>query len=1163
MIKYDAPSITSLRVIKLGANFIQLRWDDVGSNFFYIIESTTVGEEGQEYGWVQVDYGSEPTWFGSNLIPNTKYKFRIATTHRKMNQSEYVYSEVIETFSENAYTITTMSNFIPSYDFIQKKLVKNQFDYIDFNNDKIQASLMNENFVYDPGIANITNVENYIASDDEYHEILGSVEKICGDINRIYLGVTDRVVYAFERYQNYAKVSNDGGQNWYYYQAVNDRVGYPIGENVMYQNENTSFLLGYDYAFYGRKVDEIRFSSDIHWWSDDQLTFVKLDVGSSIPFKTMIFGNFARYPDDIRRKVEAQCANNRWLYAVAENNVRRILIKGAPVDSEGKIQWDETVYKICDNDNIVVKKMDILNGVCYALVTGEVKEAGLDRRNPDNIIDSEYRGIYRFDEFYVPEVFTLGDYTADGYENGVNVADKKVTFFPNGTHVGKVSSSWETRVFKGKTHGTLMSVKSTIFDNKDSFVFSADIYEEDGTTVNEEKLAKFKEDFEYPAVFDLYIENGEYVKPSVPNGGEWVRVYGNTEYERSLIEHKYSNMSVDGTSLFVNGANYTYKDVIDDPETVEKYDSVDVAKKYKSDYSFLSKKKVYLYQVRTEDGETFKFEPARYYNEAAFHYMHLTGERVWKNHENKVVLVTPEMKYQYTTDIDRLVNKEVWDRGEVTFYLEDVHFNKFSKYCNGILIHKRYDRESGFGGEIVGYYEYPYRVRDAASIIWKPENVVLSASLINQTREIVEEKEISTGMVDPDISPLMSVMGPEAYLNDSNFSKFCEYYLKFLSEGTESYYGKLLNFVKNKYPREKESFTYLWSEMRRRNIYLDEKKRDEVVRFFESKATNFYSSKGTADSYKFLFKLLYNADVEIEVESSVGIDYDIFVKSTNINQDLVGRTIYTKTGRANVTYIEKQFVDGQLRWKVTIHNLVGKFIEGQNIRSETTAFEGLITRGVKGKELAYSDIDYINRSRSYYVMRIKSELNTARYRDDVLRFVHPVGFGFIGVTLLTVFINSGISMRHVETMLNLNKAFRFDAGLPAKTPKFKTQIDPDSSPSDPLPLFNRLTGELVEVELPQTDFDINAWNTAINESTGEVFEVRDYEADEGDMIVDGVTYTASERRTNMSPLFSDFSNRFTDFRLLVENRLKDDIKNPRDVSKLVDKKEPTQINIGE
>ena len=188
---------------------------------------------------------------------------------------------------------------------------------------------------------------------------------------------------------------------------------------------------------------------------------------------------------------------------------------------------------------------------------------------------------------------------------------------------------------------------------------------------------------------------------------------------------------------------------------------------------------------------------------------------------------------------------------------------------------------------------------------------------------------------------------------------------------------------------------------------------------------------------------MYNEDVEIDIESNNGLEYDIVVQSDNITEDLAGRTIYTATGRSNVTYIERHYAKGKLQWRLTIHNLMGRFISGQEIKSERTSFEGMIVQGVRGKDMSSNTIEYINRSRAYYVMKIKSQLPTSRYRDDVLRFVHPVGFGFIGITLLSMFINAGLSLKHVETIINTYKTYRWDAGLPSVYPDRVAVLGPN------------------------------------------------------------------------------------------------------------------------
>ena len=1160
----NAPGITSLRITQLGANFVHLQWDSVGSNFFYVVEYALVSQaqssENEGLNWLSLGVTQDPEWFDSALLAESEYKYRIAVSFPGLDQSEWEYTEIFETFTINAYTVSSLSQTLPNQHFITEKLENNDVSYVDFNNDAIYATLMDEDFTYDSGIANISNVSNFILEDSEHHEVQGSISRVCSDVDRTSLGYNNGVIYVFETYQNQVKVSNDGGQNWWYYNAlIGGRVGDPLTPCVLYQNNNTSFVLGYDQVYYGRSADIVRFGSTLTRWSNDEFTFTKPEVEGEIPFPTLGFTAYSNYPDNIKRKVEAQAGSDDWIYAVAEDNFRRIVTRNSRTGDDGEggtvRLWDAETYNITNNPLTVVKKLDILNGVCYALVTGEVEDMTKDRRDIDNILPSEHAGVYRFDEYYVPDDFTFGDFTYVDFDDGVDFVDgidinrRIAVFVPDGSHVGLVRANWAGREFVGRTNGTVMTVTNAEDVYSDGFEFSADIYEQDGITLDPVKVALFNEDFAFPATFDIVTDNPE-LKPA---SGDWVRVYGVDELERSFISPRYSNMSTDGSSVFVSCMTYKKSFTVDDPDLPESDEwgmDVNEAVRYNSEYGYNSDKKIHFHLIKTFDGITFNRAPQRYYAEAEFNYMHAYGERIWKNHENKAVVVNPSKQFTYRVDEERLVNKETFDKGKVTFTLDNIEFRQFSKYSNGIMIHKSLGNTSG--GEIVAYYEFPYRVRDNVSVIWRPEYELLQANLQQQTREVEFEPEIPTGLVDPDLSPLIRKMGPETYFGDGElFTKFGEYYLQFISQGTNSHYNKLLNLIRNKYPREENSFEWLWSEVRRRNIYLNAEKRDEVVRFFEANAANFYSSKGTEASYKFLFKLLYNADVEVETESSVGLDYDIVVSSTNIDKDLVGRIVYTKTGRASVTYIERVYEDGLLRWKITIHNLTGAFTEGQELLSETSAFTGEILRGIRGKELAYSDLDYINRDRSYYVMRIKSELNTATWRNDVIRFVHPVGFGFIGVTLLTVFINGGISMVHNQTIVDLMKTHRWDAGLPTTWSETTNTPDPDSpNPLDPEPLFDDF-GEVVEIDrvvggVGGSEFDVAEWEDAIDTDTGLVFEARDYDNDEDLYDVGLGPQLPSERRLKGSPLFSAFSTRFTDFKSITEERLKDDGLLPRD-----------------
>jgi hypothetical protein len=473
--------------------------------------------------------------------------------------------------------------------------------------------------------------------------------------------------------------------------------------------------------------------------------------------------------------------------------------------------------------------------------------------------------------------------------------------------------------------------------------------------------------------------------------------------------------------------------------------------------------------------------------------------------------------------------KEVWNKGDCTVYFPNIEFNNFTQYSNGVIFYKQ-------SGELIGYFEFNYRVKDNVRIVWKPTTVFLKAFLQNQTREVPWVPDDNDGYNNPDLRPFLTKMIPDSYLLDgSNYEKFCEYYLQYISDGYGTSYNNLVNLIRDKYPKEEHSWEYMWSEIYKRNIYLNKEKRDLVSRFFETRKNDFYSTKGIEASYKFLFKVLYNEEVEIDIESANGLEYDIIVESDNISEDLAGRTVFTATGRSNVTYIERHYNKGKLQWKLTIHNLLGRFLPGQEIESERTNFKGMIVQGVRGKDMSSNTIEYINRGRSYYVMKIKSALPSSRYRDDVLRFVHPVGFGFVGITLISMFINAGLSMKHVETIINKLKTYRWDAGLPSEWYDRVAKFGPDGKIEHDV-----TTGEPLYLAHP---------------NAGQPFPLRpDYMADNP-----GLYYglDADQRRRPMSPLFDQSAVTFSRYRDLVDQRLKSDVGNPRDPIN------PTQVNVGE
>lgn len=1027
-----APFVTSLRIDKLSANQIHIRWDNVGANFYYFVEITSTRDNGvpldpSRYQWRNLGYTPNNDWYDDkNVRPNNYYKMRVSVAANGFEQSDWVETEEFQMFATNAYTFEHMREFSLVNKFITEKFV-NSRPYIDFNRDQLIASLMNENFQFSPSYSNLSSIKNFVLNADQYHEIQGPIQGVCSyDTERVMLAELGGVLYLFERFQPMVKVSNDKGQNWKYVKLMTDRVGNPVSRVPYYQSDTTTYVLGYDRIFYGRQSNDIRWSADDVRFSSQDVTFAKIGDQLKLGFDVEIFGNYARLPLAISTIAEAITVSDDFVYVAGRGKVYKVKTSDAPIDlTPGSPSFGEKLFEpgfstIVDNPKAVCFKMDSVQGHTFALITGEVKEERMDPTKPENVIDSESKGVYKLN----PETDT------------------------------------------------------------------------------------------------------------------WTRVFGNTEEERRRIEHQWTSMGTNGEELYISSSNFKY-DVEADPEIVSKYpDIINSAVKYSYADQKIHDKHYLMMSFRSNIDSLFEeFTPGRmnYYAEPFFAWSRRDDTLCWITTSNRCMVVYGDRLFQKVIDPngsgspDRIVH-ETNDKGFITVTCPNIEFSGFKKYAGGIMIHKN-------TGELVGYFEFDYRVRDDVRIIWKPKEIMFTADLQGQERETPWSPEVGDSERDPDLRPLLTKMVPDSYLlEETNFEQFCEYYLQFLSDGSGTYYNNLLNLIRNQYPREEDAWNFLWSEMYKRNIYLSKDKREEVVRFFEARQSDFWMTKGTEASYKFLFKLLYNEDVEIDIESKNTTEYDILVESDNISEDLVGQTIYTPTGRSNVTYMERSYSDGKLQWRITIHNLLGNFNVGQVLKSERTNFTGMIVRGVRGKELVSNTIDYINRNRSYYVMTIKSNLPTSRYRDDVLRFVHPVGFGFIGITLLTMFVNVGLSLKHVETILNTYKNYKWDAGLPSVYPdrvailNSKGEIEKDP-----------VTGE------PMYEATSNA---------GQPFPLRpDYNEENDNSIIEGLN--PDERRRPMSPLFDQSAVTFSNWRDLVNKRLKDDVGNPRD------SRNPTQVKVDE
>ncbi|WPK18013.1 hypothetical protein [Escherichia phage BYEP02] len=197
---------------------------------------------------------------------------------------------------------------------------------------------------------------------------------------------SEGILYLFERYQPVVKVSNDKGQTWKAVKLFNDRVGYPLSKTVYYQSANTTYVLGYDKIFYGRKSTDVRWSADDVRFSSQDITFAKLGDQLHLGFDVEIFATYATLPANVYRIAEAITCTDDYIYVVARDKVRYIKTSNAPIDSDplsptySERLFEPDTMTITGNPKAVCYKMDSIGDKVFALIIGEVETLNANPR---------------------------------------------------------------------------------------------------------------------------------------------------------------------------------------------------------------------------------------------------------------------------------------------------------------------------------------------------------------------------------------------------------------------------------------------------------------------------------------------------------------------------------------------------------------------------------------------------------------------------------------------------------------------------------------------------------------------------------------------------------------------------------------------------------------
>lgn len=606
------------------------------------------------------------------------------------------------------------------------------------------------------------------------------------------------------------------------------------------------------------------------------------------------------------------------------------------------------------------------------------------------------------------------------------------------------------------------------------------------------------------------------------------KVYGNSLDERRLLNPEVSNLTRSTEYLCIDTYNKHYR-VIDKPSDVDDptpgYDvdevdpnRVDHAVTFEIDPTVITTQvRQFRQPLKSFDGDLWFAQEENYHYESQYNWYN--GNRIWVNYRQKLCIIENRKDFEYVFKN----TSEVLEDGKFTFYSDGFSISDYPGYTIGMAFYRKDT------GDLIGFFNLGYRTRDRASFVWIPDRTVMTAILASNEIDIIEPDPLPDNEADiiPPLEPMVYQFLPSHFIQtEPLYVEFVNEYLKFLSSDNGSDYGQLYNLLRNHDVNETAYLDMFHNDMAKRNVYLEKDKWTELLKFSNNRAFDIYSIKGIKEAYTFLFKFLYNEDVILSTESDSKYEFDIVLDSSTLTTDLIGNRIKTesRSGQADVVYYERFFdPSGKAYWQVTLNNIVGEFVVGDVITSDVDRnFTGTVFRGVTGKEKPLNNEDYLQRGPTYYAISVQSGLQVSKYKDDAIRFVHPVGFGFIGIMLISMFINSGVSASHQETIIEMLQTLKWDVGLPKLYSLEIPDLNSDGS-------------------YKKNQFGVIQYKP--HPLAGQPFPLTPTYLTDNPTIVSG--QNADQRRKD-SYLFDSSNMRFIETRKIVKGRLKDGISQRKD-----------------
>ncbi|URC15359.1 baseplate wedge subunit [Paraglaciecola Antarctic GD virus 1] len=521
------------------------------------------------------------------------------------------------------------------------------------------------------------------------------------------------------------------------------------------------------------------------------------------------------------------------------------------------------------------------------------------------------------------------------------------------------------------------------------------------------------------------------------SGGTWVKMYGITDEERKKFTLT-SSISRSSTDIILSLDSGAAKSITINADGVDNIDLVGTTDdpEYENDDGLNSNSRSYRTVYYSTDGDVFNRGQERFRFEE--HHIYVNGERTWTDFNRRFARLTNN------TIQTKIVSNtfELWDSGVFEFKADDVVVNDFSGTATGAIIYSK--GANNLEGNLVAFYSFGSLQRGKATIDFPFDRVLINAVLTNR---ILSEDEVAvinkSRYVHPSLAPLIQKMIPEDYIQDgSMYNEFIKEYLRFMSDDNDSVYGTMDRLLWNQDVNETELMDKFFGDLYQRNIYVSEEKRQLVNKFFTNTNHDFNSIKGTLDSYKYMFKLLYDVDIEVGLESTNNFEFFIDVDTNDFDDALIGSTIVSPTGSANITYSTIRYRNGVAYYEFTLNNIYGEINIGDSLTSIQVAnFAGTATSSVTGKDSPSDADQFASRLKSYYTVTVKSPIPVGIYQNTILKYVHPLGFNFLGIYLIISTVNSGLSIAHNTTEFRGLFEYRWSAGVPDVYPSKVPNLD--------------------------------------------------------------------------------------------------------------------------